>query len=137
MSVSHSSFGADAVNRRLIRSSHVGAFLRFFIPLRGPGQALEAELAHDLPHELLVDDEPLPPPPIQRVLGDPELGYEILDRFPGEHPLTGQPPKLGRIVPWHAWLPSDRAKLSQRWSTIRGQGQNVCATAPATRSTER
>ena len=32
--------GAEAANRRSTRSSHVGAFLRFFTPFLGPGRPL-------------------------------------------------------------------------------------------------
>ena len=84
MSVSHSSFGAAAVNRRWTRSSQVGAFLRFLTPFPRPGQALEAELAHDLPHQLLVDDQALfdlqggsdPQHPV----GAPGAGVDVGDR---------------------------------------------------------
>src|SRR6266480_4868495 len=46
--------------------------------------------------------EGLSPPAIKRVLGDPELGHEILDCLTGEHSLTRSAANLGGVVPWHS-----------------------------------
>jgi hypothetical protein len=85
MSVSHSWLGALAVNWRWTRSSQVGAFLRFLMPLARSGQAADAQLVHDLPHQLVVHDQPLLDlqrgPDAQAAVGAPGSGVNVSDRI--------------------------------------------------------
>lgn len=58
MSVSHSSFGFVAVKFRCTKSSHVGAFFRFFTPFLGPGRPFMSSWRMILKMSLLLTISP-------------------------------------------------------------------------------
>ena len=97
MSVNHERVGSAGHERSLDEVLGGGDVLEVLHPLLGPGQALETQLAHDLPDQLLVDDKTLfdleGRPDAQHPIGPTgsgvDLGDGISEEQSADRPIRG------------------------------------------------